>query len=1783
MRQFTLFIALLWAALLSAQAPTFSGLAPKRPLAQQEQFEISSKLRAFERLAFEEAALLDYLRAAPGPRPLRLQLGEHDWTMTLEAFDLRSPNYSLIVQTPQGRVELPRSATPTYKGTTSTGDHVVITIVDDFVSGWVMKGKSLTHFQSEWLHRPSADAEGLLVYAAADEIAPAERSCGTPSVDRGQQETSPSGKTPDAERSQVGLCFQVQLAIANDYAMFAGYNSNVTTLEARNLSVMAGVEGDYGSSFADDYFFPVVQQFISTCATCDPWTTSTEAQDLLISFTNWGGFTNTHDLGQLWTRRNFDGSTVGIAWVGAVCTPNRYHTIQDFTTNASLMRVTTSHEIGHNFDCDHDPAGSPNIMAPVVQNTSSWSALSIGTVNNYGPSRTCLSTTTCGGTGGGTSPPTAAFTGSPTNICPGQTVNFVNNSSGATSYSWTFIGGTPTTSTLPNPNVVYSQPGSYNVILVATNSAGSNTSQQFNFVTVVAQPVAGFTSGAPVGLAIQFTNQSTGSTSYRWDFGDGTTSTDVNPLHTFPNGGVYNVTLTAMNGCGMNSLSQTVNLNSRPTADFSAAQRQGCAPLTVNFTDQSTGSPTSFAWLFPGGNPATSSARNPTVVYAQPGDYDVELLVSGAGGSDVEIKSRYIVLVAPPVSGFGVSLSGSTVTITNQSSSGTGVSYTFGDGASSTQANPVYTYPQAGTFTITQSVAGTCGPGTSTRQVTILAPPVASFTVSSTSTCLGRPVTLTSTSTGNPSSISFAVTQPNGVVLTGSQSPFTFTPTQTGTHGVRLTVSNPAGSNVAEQAQAFTVLSTPLADFNVSFAGTTANFTGTVAPVFPGFAPTYSWDFGDGQSGSGPTPSHVYAQSGTFTVTLVATNGCSSDSESRAISVGATPSAVVTRQPGGTVCVGANVSYVATVSGNATSVTWSLPGSSSPTATGSTVQVTYAQAGNYSAEVTVCNALGCNTASLTGGTSVLSAPTAGFSISVAGTTVTVNSQAVGATSVSYTFAPGATASNPTSTYTYAQGGTYPITQTVTGPCGQNTVTQNVTIGGVPSVTASLATAGPFCTGQSIGLLATVTGSATSITWTIQGATASSQTGAAAQAVFVTPGIYAASVVACNALGCSAPALVQGIVVSARPVSAYNVSITGFAASFTSAAQNANAVRYDFGDGNASTQPNPVHTYAQIGTYRVLQTVFSACGQDTLSQRITIGVAPVANFSGPQQACVGASVNFRDLSSGNPTAWRWEFPGGTPGISNQQNPSVTFPSVGAWDVTLYASNAVGTNGTTRRAAISIIDRPSVSFVASVTGSTVALVPTLAGAQATSSFDFGNGVTAPGNTTSYTYPQPGSYVIRLTAVNPCGTQTVEQLVTILPPVVVASFNAANRSICPDGQVAFSSAGSQNATTLAWSFPGGMPATSSDRFPTVRYTQPGSYTVELVAINGNYRDTLTETNFIEVSAPPTAAFSATPSMLEVQFDNQSTAATSFAWDFGDGQTSTERAPRHRYAQSGVFTVVLTVSNACGSTAFRQNLSLGSSLPGAAFTVSATEGCAPFRIQFTDRSTGEPTAWLWTLTSLGGSALTSTERNPSFTLSQPGVYSVTLQVSNSAGTNSSVALNAIEIFGRVEVTAQVLSQDVLTVNFTSSSVGADSSRWDFGDGQTTSLEAPRHVYAAAGTYRVIFTAYGRCGASSDTLQVNVSSSGTQDLPLGASVKLFPNPSRNLSQLRLTGLQLDHLVVRVTDVLGKEVFLTRLQGLTATSSQTIDLPSSEWAAGSYFVSLQGDSLRYTLALVKLE
>ena len=211
----------------------------------------------------------------------------------------------------------------------------------------------------------------------------------------------------------------------------------------------------------------------------------------------------------------------------------------------------------------------------------------------------------------------------------------VSSTTGTSTYSWDFGDGSGT-STMQNPVYSYSVSGIYNVCLVVTDSCGSDSTCLP--VTVIdtslgCPPPISFFMSFPTGLSVNFTDLSatTGSTTYSWDFGDGSgTSTLQNPSYTYSIAGLYNVCLFVSDSCDTASTCIPIvvidtNLGCPPPIPMFMAVANG---LTSTFTDLSAiNGSTTYSWNF-GDGLGTSTLQNPIYTYSTSGLYNVCLFVS---------------------------------------------------------------------------------------------------------------------------------------------------------------------------------------------------------------------------------------------------------------------------------------------------------------------------------------------------------------------------------------------------------------------------------------------------------------------------------------------------------------------------------------------------------------------------------------------------------------------------------------------------------------------------------------------------------------------------------------------------------------------------------------------------------------------------------------------------------------------------------------------------------------------------------------------------------------------------------------------------------------------------------------------------------------------------------------------------------------------------------------------------------------------------------------------------
>lgn len=469
------------------------------------------------------------------------------------------------------------------------------------------------------------------------------------------------------------------------------------------------------------------------------------------------------------------------------------------------------------------------------------------------------------------------FTPDVTVGCQPLTVNFANTSSGVNIVNnWNFGDGN--TSNVQNPTHTFADSGRFRVVLTIDNGCGYDTS--FVDIRVNGKPQVALTADPSKCdyEAFNFANNSPNTSGNVWDFGDGNTSLLNNPTHVYDTAGSYTVKLTvfaANTGCP-NTDSTTVQVLQSPVPDFGISDVDGCAPLTVSFSDSSQYMDY-YTWHFDDGN--TSSQPNPVHTFADTGLYRVCLTGENIAGCLSDTLCQSIRVNPNPIAGFyyesdtcGIPLD---VDFFSTAQGATGYIWQFGNGAASTLANPQnIRYARRDTFTITQIVDNAFGCfDTLAQELVTYEFPVANALLQPTVGC--QPLDVFFENLSQHYNTTYWLLD-DSIVFTSTDLIYTYV--DSGYHDVPLVVSmSDVCFDTLTLDEGIFVQQSPLADFTATQPNNDPN-DGIVdfENRSSSDAIFFNWDFRDGNTTTIESPQHRFAGNGRYWVELEAINayGC---------------------------------------------------------------------------------------------------------------------------------------------------------------------------------------------------------------------------------------------------------------------------------------------------------------------------------------------------------------------------------------------------------------------------------------------------------------------------------------------------------------------------------------------------------------------------------------------------------------------------------------------------------------------------------------------------------------------------------------------------------------------------------------------------------------------------------------------------------------------------------------------------------------------------------------------
>lgn len=1143
--------------------------------------------------------------------------------------------------------------------------------------------------------------------------------------------------------------------------------------------------------------------------------------------------------------------------------------------------------------------------------------------------------------------PTVNFTPSTLTGCFPLPVNFSNTSTPGSgtiaSYLWDLGDGN--SASTETPSHTYANPGKYDVSLRVINSFGcATTVSKQQLIEVTGGVKAGYTMGTlsscQTPATVTFTNNSsgTGTLKYSWSFGDGGTSTDVNPTHTFTTPGSYTIRLQVTNGgCTDEYVQHNVSIGN--TADFTVPANS-CAGETVAFTGASNSTPVSVAWDF--GDGTIGSGINFSKQYATPGTYNVKMTANFGLCTDTKTKQ---VKVLPAMAGdFTVAQSISckapfTASFTSNASGAVSYDWDFGDGSSSTNPNPSHIYTGNGSYVVKLTVtnAAGCKKTITKSNFIVVSTPTVILETEPVKACLPyqfRPKLVVNSVSPI---VSYQWDFGDGNTGTGIAPVYTYT--QEGVYNVSVTYTTSDGcTGTVTKSGLVTAGNKPVVNLSATPLQACARQSISFTDLSTGAnIDQWYWEFGDGATSTLQNPVHTYIDTGWFAVSLTAWNYGCRDRFTIPHYLHIDPPIARFEER-----LSCNNPYFRSfenksiVNRSRTPLTWFWEFGDGQTATTEFASHTYGAPGTYIVKLTVTN----GSCSYTTTRNI-------FIIDDDNTFTVSENEICPGTTVDYTLTIGNNVNlkdnfwyhdNPVSvdsglttlSKTYNAPGLYTTTVYLTD---KNKCTKSYPLTVKVIKTAAVLNGPPAICINGVATFNDI--SETEPGYPIVERIINYGDGSADETnpvnwkhTYNIGNSYTVNFKVKDSKGCSSTTTKTLIV--ADPVADF-ISPDSFSCrlkniAFVAATKPPYSYTWDFGDGNTGTGPGPVHQYAGEGKYTVSLTIEDQYGcksTKTKTEYIQIN-DPVALFdvNATLSNCPPLVVTFTNQSQ-HVESLVWDFGDGN--ISTLKDPQHFYSYPGEYWPELKVISKGGCIAIYKDKKIEIKGPKGTFTYDNKVGCTPITINFTGQSLDAVSFiwDFNDGATDShsGSSSTYTYKRPGKYLPRMILTNNEGCA-----VPILGPDsievydVKADFITDKQVLCDKGIVTFTDQSVSNDIITGYSWQTGDGNSGTGSTFAHEYLTEGDYTVTLEVITQHNCKSIFAPNIpVKVVASPKAGISGPPpACVPAQFTfsgqllNSNPYPLTWKWDFNNGQTSADKDPAAvTYDKAGDYTVKLTLTN--------------------------------------------------------------------------------------------------------------------------------------------------------------------------------------------------------------------------------------------------------------------------------
>ncbi len=1158
--------------------------------------------------------------------------------------------------------------------------------------------------------------------------------------------------------------------------------------------------------------------------------------------------------------------------------------------------------------------------------------------------------------------PTADFV-LPT-ACNLDSINFIESSLGAVTWLWDFDNSNSSTLQSP-PNQLYNLYGEYEITLTVTDSIGCMDTKTDTLHVHDTPNVNIYNDIICENQIASFVDISSISNdtiiSWFWDFDNSSTSSLQNPSMVFDTAGTYNVSLTISTPYCTNTDTLPIVVNPLPIIDIQTSSTQGCNYSDIIFTNNTTGA-NSYSWSF--GDGVTSTLTSPSHVFTNNTNFDTTFVVTfiaytANACSDTSVFPIVIYPTPKPVMEIGSSVGCSPldVTIVNSTTGAGSYFWDFGDGTTSTAISPSHTYVNNNSYVVSYNLILTAtSPYGCTDSinnfVTVYPNPGANFLLNSDTSCNPANMTLVAT----PSQYSYEWIYGDGISEFAGDNVnhtyYNYSVNDTSYDITLITTTIFGCTDTIEQT--LVVRATPVADFIVDTLSGCTDLTINILNQSIG-ATSYTWDFGDGNTGIILSNNflHTYVNTSfvpiSYIIELTASNskGCS-NSENKTITVYPSPntSFTVVDSVG---CSPLVVDFSNTSIGS-NQYFWDFGDGQISTNTNPlntfvnqiTVDTTYTVVLSSSS---IYNCVDSTIKTIVVHPQPESLFGLNSSAGCAPFTVDMTNNSNGSINHYWYFGDGDSLSsnNNLINHTYDNTTGFPLDFQIdlvaenTYGCF-DTVMQTISVFPVVFANFIADTMGcsPFLANfinQSLG--------ATTYEWNFGDGSSSNNFNTSHSYVNLNATSIltnTATLVVTSNYNCKDSLSVDiDILPVPNAVFAINniVGCSPFNAIIDNNTIGGSSFIWDFGDGTNSTSSDTLLTHVfenfsgNVTTYDIELTVSNIynCTNST-SNIITIYPDITAEFTPEAEGCSPLIVSFTNLSQGEETSF-WDFGDGA--TSGEPHADHTFTNYGInnvnYNVTLLIESEFGCLDSFVN-VVTVYATPLAEFTATPTyqmyPNSIVTINNLTQGTWVYDWNFNNEYTTndvqPG---TYDFQTWGEFDVTLIAQAQNCSDTLTHSIIIDAPPPIGKFEG-DASGCPPLTVNFANS-SLYATFYNWDFGDG--GTSNQEEPSYTFYNSGTFVVTL-KVEGPGGDDLAEDRTIVVYKNPIAIFKAIPAYVvvpneEVTFYNLSEYASIYYWDFGDGTTSTEEQPIHKYTSEGVYDISLFIEsiNGCKDTIYLDN----------------------------------------------------------------------------------------------------------------------------------------------------------------------------------------------------------------------------------------------------------------------